>query len=304
MNTQLNYHHLRYFLAVAHSGGIKAAADVLHVSSPTLSAQVRELEDFFSEPLFERAGKALILNEAGRVVKGYAERIFDLGDELVEVVRRGSIVGPETVCVGIVDSVPKLLASNILLRAWKELPELRVVAREGLPGELFPALASHQLDIVIANEAAPASLKTMLFSSKVGRFDVRFVAAASVAKNYRPSKGLDEFPVLLPTRESPLRRELDRWFIENGIRPRIRAEFDDAAAMCEMAAAGAGAAPVLSPILPSVKQRYGLQALPLRTGIHEELFVITAERQFSHEGPRVIAKLARETSKSAQALTK
>ncbi|NBR49666.1 LysR family transcriptional regulator, partial [bacterium] len=76
MNLQLNYHHLRYFLAVATEGGIKAATEALHVSAPTLSAQVRELEGFLEVELFRREGKSLILSDAGRVVKRYAERIF------------------------------------------------------------------------------------------------------------------------------------------------------------------------------------------------------------------------------------
>ena len=56
------------------------------------------------------------------------------------------------------------------------------------------------------------------------------------------------------------------------------------------------AAPVLGPVLDDISKRYGLLKLPVRTGIHEELFVITAERQFSHEGQRVIARLAGEIS--------
>jgi LysR family transcriptional activator of nhaA len=292
MNTQLNYHHLRYFLAVAAEGGIKAASDAIHVSPPTLSAQVRELEDFLGTPLFLREGKALVLTDAGRMVKGYAERIYGFGDEMVEVIRRGGAGGTETVFVGIVDALPKLLASRLLVRAFEELPLLHVVVREGLPGELFPALSAHQLDIVIANEAAP--LKPVLFSTKVGRHGVRFVASPALKKTYRPGSGLSGFPVLLPTRESPLRREIDRWFAEKRATPKIRAEFDDAAAMWEMAAAGAGATPVIDPVLPDVAARYGLMALPLKTGIHEELYIVTAERQFSHAGQRAIARLARE----------
>lgn len=294
MNTQLNYHHLRYFLAVAAEGGIKSASDALHVSPPTLSAQVRELEDFLGTPLFLRQGRALVLTDAGRVVKRYAERIYGFGDEMVEVIRRGGAGGPETVFVGIVDALPKLLASRLLVKAFEELPHLHVVVREGLPGELFPALAAHQLDIVLANEAAPAPLKTVLLSRKSGRYGVRFVASAALKKSYRAKVGLSGFPVLLPTRESPLRRELDRWWAETRVVPKIRAEFDDAAAMWEIAAAGAGAIPVIDLVLPDVAARYGLTALPLKTGIHEEIYIVTAERQFSHEGQRAIARLASE----------
>ena len=292
MNLQLNYHHLRYFLAVAAEGGIKAASDALHVSPPTLSAQVRELERFLGTPLFLREGKRLVPTDAGIVVRRYAERIFALGDEMVEVVRRGTPVGPQTVHLGIGDAVPKLLVSSILIRARHVAPDLRVVVREGLPGELYPSLAAHQVDLVLANEPPPASFKAVLFSRRAGRFAVSFVAAPALAKTFRPRRGLDGFPVLVPTRESPLRRELDRWWADDGVRPDIRAEFDDVAAMCEMASDGAGAAPLPQPMLASARQRYGLRTLPLRTGIHEEIFVVTAERQFAHEGVRVLSRVA------------
>lgn len=297
MNTQLNYHHLRYFLAVASEGGIKAASEVLHVSAPTLSAQVRELEDFLGAPLFLREGKTLVLTDAGRMAKRYAERIYGFGDEMVEVIRRGGSTRPETVFVGIVDALPKLLASRVLVKAFAELPLLHAVVREGLPGELFPSLAAHQLDVVISNTPPAAPLKTALFSTKAGRHGVRFMASPELKKTYRSRSGLSGFPVLLPTRESPLRRELDRWWAEKKVTPNIRAEFDDAAAMWEMAAAGVGAIPVIDAVMPDVSFRYGLRELPLKTGIHEELYVVTAERQFSHQGQRAIARLAGEVGR-------
>lgn len=303
MNLHLNYHHLRYFLAVAEEGGVRQASDSLRISPPTLSAQVRALEGFLDRPLFLRTGKSLIPTDAGRVVKRYAERIFALGDEMVEVIQRGEPGGPEGVFVGIVDSVPKLFAAQILSRALAERPELRITVREGLSGELFPALASHQLDIVIATEAAPASLKTVLFSKKAGRFSVCLVAAPALRTRFRRRNGLHKFPLLVPTRESALRRELERWWAEEGIRPDIRAEFDDSAAMCELAAAGVGAAPMLAPVLDDIAKRYGLVELPVRTGLHEDLYVVTAERQFTHEGQGLVARLAGEFAGSRKCQT-
>ena len=287
---------MRYFLAVARAGGLKQAAHTLHLSSPTLSAQIHALEESLGATLFLRDGRKLVLNDTGRVVRRYAERIFELGDEMAEVVSRGEPAGPGTVHLGIVDGVPKPLATDLVRRAWQKVPTLRLVAREGLPGELFPALAAHQIDIVISNEAPPAQLSAILFSRRVARFKVHFAASASIAKSR--GRGLEGIPLLLPTRESPLRRELERWLADNGLRPEVRAEFDDAAAMYELAAAGLGAVPVPAPMLGHVQERYGLRDIGVRTGIEEEMFVVTAERQFAHEGPRQLAELAREVFSS------
>ena len=276
---------------MARAGGLKQAARALHVSPPTLSAQIRALEESFDTPLFVRKGRKMTLNDTGRVVRRYAERIFELGDEMAEVVDRGEPAGPGTVHLGIVDGVPKPLATDLVRLAWEKVPSLRLVAREGLPGELFPALAAHQIDIVISNEAPSAALGTILSSRRLARFKVHFAAAPRLAGTRRAPQ-LDKFPFLLPTHESPLRREVERWFADHGLRPDIRAEFDDTAAMYELAAAGLGAVPVPAPMLGHVRERYGLREIGVRTGIEEELFVVTAERQFTHEGPRLIAELA------------
>lgn len=293
MNLQLNYHHLRYFYAVAVRGGITGASEALRVSAPTLSAQVRELEGFLGTELFHRQGRKMVLSESGRVVVRYAERIFSLGDELAEVVKRGEPGGPATVFLGLADAVPKLLASRLLERACAEMPELRVTVREGQPGELFPALAAHQVDLVIANEPPAGSMKNLLPGVRIGRLGVRFAASREVAKKFGRRKSMAGFPFLSPARESVLRRELEQWWSLSGGAPDIKAEFDDSAAMFELAAGGLGAAPVHEPVLKDVCRRYGLTVLPLKPGIEDELFLVTGERQYSHAGIEVLARCAK-----------
>jgi LysR family transcriptional activator of nhaA len=62
----LNYHHLLYFWTVAREGGISKAAEKLRLSQPTISAQVRMLEEAVRERLFQRQGRTLVLTDTGR----------------------------------------------------------------------------------------------------------------------------------------------------------------------------------------------------------------------------------------------
>jgi LysR family transcriptional regulator, transcriptional activator of nhaA len=293
MNTQLNYHHLRYFLAVATNEGITPASAALKVSAPTLSAQVKELENFFGKPLFRREGRRMRPTETGRLLMRYAERIFATGDEMVEVLRGGKLAEPGTVFLGVSDAVPKLLVARLLDRASRSAPDLHCVVREGLPQELWSALASHQIDLVMATEAPPPNHPRLPPGARIGRMRVVFAAAAGIGKRFGTKGSFGDMPILAPARESVLRRELEQWWAARGIAPRIRAEFDDAAAMFELAARGLGAAPVHEPVLRDVCKRYGLVELPIRCDIQDELFVVAEKRQYASEGVALLFELAK-----------
>ena len=83
----LNYHHLRYFRAIAHEGSLTKAARHLKLSQSALSVQLRSLEDSLGQPLFERKHKALVLTEAGQIALEYADSIFRSGEELTDLLQ-------------------------------------------------------------------------------------------------------------------------------------------------------------------------------------------------------------------------
>jgi DNA-binding transcriptional LysR family regulator len=87
--SSLNYHHLLYFWAVAKEGGLRLASEVLHVSQPSISAQLKQLEESLGAPLFTRTTRRLMLTDTGQTVLQYAEEIFSLGSELLAAVRQG-----------------------------------------------------------------------------------------------------------------------------------------------------------------------------------------------------------------------
>lgn len=72
----LNYHHLFYFWTVARDGSIAKASQALRLAPPTVSEQIRSLEESLGVKLFEKEGRNLVLTEVGRVAYEYAEEIF------------------------------------------------------------------------------------------------------------------------------------------------------------------------------------------------------------------------------------
>ena len=79
----LNYNHLYYFHQIAQSGSLAGASENLSVTQPTLSQQLRQLEDHFGCDLFERKGRSLELNKNGKYVYSYTKQIFGLVNNMV-----------------------------------------------------------------------------------------------------------------------------------------------------------------------------------------------------------------------------
>ena len=105
----LNYHHLLYFWTVAREGRIARAGEKLRLAQPTISGQIRALEESFGQKLFAREGRGLVLTEFGRMVFRYADEIFAIGKELTEAVKGRPAGRPVRFAVGISQVVPKLV---------------------------------------------------------------------------------------------------------------------------------------------------------------------------------------------------
>src|SRR6476646_1212846 len=229
----LNFHHLRYFWMVARKGGVRKAAQELHVSQPSISAQLRLLEESLGQKLFRRSGRNLVLTETGQLVLNYADEIFSAGRELMNAVKQRPGKHPVRVNIGLTDAFPKLIAFQILRAAFRFEAAVHMICREGEIGPLVSHLQAHRLDLVLADEPASSSLKAKTFNHRLGRSGVTFCAVAQIAKKLRRNfpKSLHQAPALLPSDNMGMREPLEKWFHAKGIRPRIVGEFEDAGLM-------------------------------------------------------------------------
>ncbi len=141
---RLNYHHLLYFWVVAREGTIARACDQLHLTQPSISKQLRQLERSAGEKLFQRVGRNLVLTETGQMVFRYADEIFSLGRELSEALQGKPARGRLRLLVGVADVVPKLIAYRVLEPAL-HLPEaVQLMCDERGLVELLSELAEHR----------------------------------------------------------------------------------------------------------------------------------------------------------------
>lgn len=289
----LNYHHLRYFWVVAREGSLQRAADRLHVSPPSISAQIRELEAALDAPLFRRSGRVNVLTDAGQIALRYADEIFSLGADLLSAMKQVPTRRAIRLSVGVVDSFPKLITYEILKPAFTQ-PDVRVVCREGKADELLAQLATHRLDIVLADEPAASSLPFRAFNHRLGDSGVTFCATPALAARLRRRfpASLHAAPALLPGEHTPLRRTLEAWFRARGVVPRVIAEFDDLALMKDMAVQAEGFVPVPTVVLREAVDRYGLRVIGRAKECRDEFYAITAERKITHPVVSLLAQHA------------
>ena len=149
----LNYHHLLYFWTVAKEGSVAKASEVLRLAQPTVSGQVKQLEQALGEQLFERKGRNLVLTETGELVFGYASDIFGLGRELMDSLRGRPSGRPGRLNVGISDVFPKLIAFRVLEQATNLDPPVEIVCREDKTERLLAELSVHGFDLVLSDNA-------------------------------------------------------------------------------------------------------------------------------------------------------
>ncbi|WCM87030.1 LysR substrate-binding domain-containing protein [Acidovorax sp. NCPPB 3576] len=280
----LNYRHLYYFWMVAKEGGFARAADRLEMAVQTISAQVRDLEQSLGHQLLKPSGRGMVLTEAGQAAYARAEEIFQLGQGIPEEVREAASAKVARLSVGLSDGISKL-AAHALLEPVLATPHLRLVCHEGEFDELLSELALHQLDVVLAGQAAPRNPNQRLTSERIARSTLQWYGPASLVRKPardRFPQSLKDLPVLLPTFHSPLRSTLDHWFQDIGVRPQVVGEFEDSALLAVFAARGLGVFPVSQLGAQDVGLVRGLRLLGDCPDIGEEVHAIWSRRGQHH----------------------
>jgi LysR family transcriptional regulator, transcriptional activator of nhaA len=291
----LNYHHLRVFWTAAREGGVTRASEKLNVSQPTVTTQIRALEQALGQKLFSRSGRHLVLTDLGRSAYRYADEIVGLGQELMDRMKGGSAGREVRLTIGLADVLPKLIAYRILEPALR-LPEpVRLEGIEDTPERLLAELAVFELDVVLADAPVGPTVRVRAYNHLLGECAVSIFGADRLARAYRRGfpRSLDGAPFLLPRQHSALRLALDEWFERESVRPHIVGEFDDSALMNALGQAGVGLFPAPSPITREVCRQFGVRPLGTLEAVRQRFYAITVDRKLKHPAVIAICEAAR-----------
>ena len=291
----LNYHHLRYFWTVVREGGIARAAEKLRISQPTISTQIKQLEDALGERLFQRQGRTLVLTEVGRIVDHYATGIFTAGTELIETLKGQPSGRAMRLAVGVANAVPKQVVHRLLQPAL-ELPDrLQLVCLEDDPEQLLARLAIHALDVVISDAPAGPHARVRVFSHLLGESGTSFFAGHRLAGRLRPQfpRSLAGAPMLMPTPDTALGRALEQWFASVGVRPNTAAEFEDPALLKAFGDTGNAVFAAPTAVEAEVLRSRNLSVIGRTTAVKERYYAISVERRLTHPAVAAITSAAR-----------
>lgn len=291
----LNYHHLRYFRAIAHERNLTRAAARLHVSPSALSIQLRQLEDRLGHALFERRSRRLELTEAGRIALEHADAIFRTGEELVHTLRgRGPDRDPP-LRVGSVATLSRNFQARWLAPLLGD-GATRVVLHSGSLRELLASLGAHALDVVLANEAVPRDRDAGWHCRLVDEQPVSLVSRKPRTRATKPFRFPDDVrdePLVLPGASSGYRAAFDALLDEAGLRPNVLAEIDDMA-MLRLVARETGALALVPRVVVQDELTAGTlverAAIP---GLTERFYAITGVRRFPHPALRKVMMVRR-----------
>ena len=280
-----NYHHLYYFYVIAQEGSISKATEQLSLAQPTLSAQLKQFEDFLNVKLFIRENRKLILTDEGHRVLSYAKMIFDIGQELKDRMVDLSPKGRVHLQVGITNFVPKTIVEIMLDYILKIEPTVYIHLEKGTMKKLIQDLDDHIIDIVLTDTPFETSLSSEITSKYIGKIPIVFCAHPKIAKQIKKfPKDMNGKPLILPATPRQIAYSIKEYLYEHQVEPQIIGEIQDVEVARRLALRGYGIAAInlLTIKEAPAKQKLTILNQNLKHTIFEKVYLITKKKKMVH----------------------
>lgn len=267
--------HIRYLLAVAEHRNFTRAAEALHVSQPTLSQQIRQLEDSLGAALFDRSGRSIRLTDAGEAYVRFARlalQDLEAGKRAMHDVRdlsRGSLR------VAMTPTFTAYLIAPLLHRFHSLYPGITLSVEEMTQDRLEAALAEDRLDIGIAFTGMHlADIQSEALFSETLSLMVGATHPQAIGK-VLTADGLEQQSLVLLSQDFATRQHIDLYCRQHGIVPRIAIEANSISAIVELVRRGQ-----LATILPAAiaLEQPGLLALALTPELPQRTVALLSRR--------------------------
>ncbi|GAA2930956.1 transcriptional regulator CynR [Streptomyces thioluteus] len=289
----LELRHLRYLLAVAEHGNFTRAAEDLHISQPTLSQQVRQLERTLGVQLLDRTGRTVRLTDAGEAYLHHARRALrDLaaGERAVHDVQdlsRGHLR------LAVTPTFTAYLVGPLTAELHSRHPGITLTVEELTQDRIEAGLLADELDLGIAftGPHLPGVAATALFTETLSLVTGADRAGPDQDRPL-PVRELADRQLALLTADFATRAHIDGYFGEHGVRPRIAVEANSVQALTEIVRRTP-----LATVLPDAIARAhpGLAPVPLSPALPTRTVTLLGRTDaYRSAAARAFARLARE----------
>lgn len=239
--------HIRYFLAVAEQGNFTRAAEVLHVSQPTLSQQIKQLEETLGTPLLDRSGRTVRLTDAGAAWMRYARLALQDLDEGARAIHDVATLERGNLRLAMTPTFSAYLVGPVIDAFYRRYPGISLSIQEITQDKIEALLAEDRLDLGIAfGQAQSPDIEAKdLFSESLN-----MVVGADhlLAQRQHPlaAEELERQPLALLSEDFATRQFIDDYCRQQSISPWVAVEANAIGAILEIMRRGQ-----LATILPA-----------------------------------------------------
>ncbi|MEB7498660.1 LysR family transcriptional regulator [Leclercia pneumoniae] len=289
--TTLNLAHLATFRLVIQRGSFSAAADVLGISQPAVSLQIRQLEHFLRSRLLERTGRGVKATAAGLALLTHGERIEQAVEETLRSLDAFSHEVSGTVSLGTGATACIHLLPPLLQQLRETYPLLKVGVTTGNTPGVVRAIEENRLDLGLVT--MPVSGRGLEITPIL---DEEFVCiSAQEEEESEPTPdSLHTLPLIAFESGSGTRALIDGWFQASGLQPEPVMQLGSIEAIKRMVRAGLGYSIVPRMAVEQVADRVGLCVLSLTPVLHRQLAIVMRQDKILSKGISGLIRLLQQ----------
>jgi len=275
----MNYHHLYIFWTLTKEGSFSRAAKSLGISQSAVTSQVKALEGFLGIALVDRSNRRLPrITEKGEHVAQQAFDIFEKGQAILEWSQSGQAQALSSIGIGAISG----LSRNFLYEFLKPLlsaSNCRVKITTGDQKKLLRQLETRQLDLILSSHNVSLDGPNNYHSQLVQKSDLVFAIKTSALRQKKKLESyIRDYPLVLPSRSSDIRPEIDTFLNGLDVEARVVAEIDDIA-LLRLYALRSGCLVVLPKMgILGETRATGLGVVGIAAGVEQRFFAITRDK--------------------------
>ena len=256
-NLMYNYNHLYYFYVTAKAGGVTSASTHLRISQPSLSSQLKVLEQSLDLKLFQKAGRTIELTNSGTEVFGFCRQMFEFSEKMNELISKRVPSSTRKICIGVSEHVDRSFVAEVVsvfLKKYESEKRPKVTVVSATQAQLLEKLRFKEFDAVVTDTG-------MIDSNFVDLQKAEFPVVLTCSTNWKAPNQVknldapavfqqiiedDEVQWIMPSPKFKFRGEIDKFFETNKLKKKIAFESD-----------------VMGSLLHAVTDEIGLAFFPL-----------------------------------------